>query len=225
MKWKNWRKKVEKKKWTKKCPECGEEQSYSAKSSLISAIKNNRKCKSCSKSGKNNPCYDRTGRNNPMYGRTGKNHPMYGKHHTEKTKKKQSKSHIGNHHTTETKRKQSKSKMGRNNPMYGRCAYDIWVEKYGIEEANRRREDTIRKMRASALNRIEKNIKNGGQVKPNYNPNSILIMDALSMHNDWKLQHAEKLSWISVYSQMASTKSTMSSLNIMKEHITTQMEH
>jgi hypothetical protein len=29
--------------------------------------------------------------------------------------------------------------------MYGRCAYDIWVEKFGKEEADRRKEELRKK--------------------------------------------------------------------------------
>jgi len=49
----------------------------------------------------------------------------------------------------ETRELQSKQRRGtqtgKDNPMFGRCAYDIWVEKYGIEEADRKREQQVRK--------------------------------------------------------------------------------
>ena len=39
-------------KWTKNCPDCGKEQSYSGKRTLKEAIKTKSKCSSCSKKGK-----------------------------------------------------------------------------------------------------------------------------------------------------------------------------
>jgi len=49
----------------------------------------------------------------------------------------------------EMAKKAAKKRMGKNNPMYGRCAYDIWVEKYGVDEANKHREEANRKMKES----------------------------------------------------------------------------
>lgn len=43
-----------------------------------------------------------------------KNHPMYGKHHSNKTKEKQSESMKGKHHSKETRNKQSESMIGKN---------------------------------------------------------------------------------------------------------------
>ena len=94
---------------------------------------------------------------------SGENNPMYGKKRPE----------------------HSKRMSGENNPNYGKTGKNSPL--YGIHRST----NTIQKMRASALNRVEKNIKNGGQITPRYNPDSILCMDALSMYNDWQLQHAE----------------------------------
>ena len=38
----------------------------------------------------------------------------------------------------------SRNYYGKNNPMYGRCAYDIWVEKYGKEIADEKKEKLIK---------------------------------------------------------------------------------
>ena len=46
---------------------------------------------------------------------------------------------------------------GKNNPMYGRCAYDIWLEKYGKEYADKRRVETIEKIRKNQPNRVGEN--------------------------------------------------------------------
>jgi group I intron endonuclease len=49
----------------------------------------------------------------------------------------------GQHHSEESKKKMSEAKKGKNkgsnNPMYARSPYDIWVEKYGKEEADKRK--------------------------------------------------------------------------------------
>lgn len=74
--------------------------------------------------------------------------------HSEETKIRMGKAQTGNHywlgksHTEETKqimRKPKKSrdgyresKIGEKNPMYGKSLYHLWVEKYGIEDANTR---------------------------------------------------------------------------------------
>ena len=64
------------KKYTRDCPGCGKELSYGGTSGLNRAIRNNARCKSCAKSGKNNT--------------------MWGKKHSTSTKKQMSKSHGGN---------------------------------------------------------------------------------------------------------------------------------
>ena len=40
----------------------------------------------------------------------------------------------------------SEKYSGSNNPMYGKSVYDVWVEKYGKEEADRRKYDMRRKI-------------------------------------------------------------------------------
>ena len=37
----------------------------------------------------------------------------------------------------ELRKNHSKAVSGKNNPMYGRSVKDIWIEKYGKEEANK----------------------------------------------------------------------------------------
>ena len=80
-----------------------------------------------------------------------------GKRKTEETKEKTSKSLLGIKHTEERKKNISKSlkgkhfaqnfgnTSGKNNGMYGISVYELWIKKYGIEEANKRKE--IRKIK------------------------------------------------------------------------------
>lgn len=56
----------------------------------------------------------------------GKNNPFFGKKHNSKTIEKL---------------KNKKKLYGKNNPMFGRNIYDIWIEKYGLEEANKKIEN------------------------------------------------------------------------------------
>ena len=51
----------------------------------------------------------------------------------------------------ETRKKLRKLNSGKNNPMYGRCAYDVWLEKYGKEEADRRQKETNNKLSKSKM--------------------------------------------------------------------------
>ena len=68
---------------------------------------------------------------------SGINNPMYGKHLTEEQKEK-----LRKPKSIETKNKLSKIQIGKyqaeKNPMYGKSLYDIWMQKYGEEEANER---------------------------------------------------------------------------------------
>lgn len=58
---------------------------------------------------------------------SGKNHPNFGINHSGMS---------GKTHSKETKRKMSDSKTGRNNNMSGKSLMDVWIEKYGEDEAN-----------------------------------------------------------------------------------------
>ena len=131
--------------WTKKCPECGREQSYNQKSGLIFAIKNNIKCKSCSKSGKNNPMYgtncyniwvekyevEEVNRKQDASNKkrsislSGENNPMFGKKRPEHSKRMSGEGNpmYDKHHTQEAVDKMKKNHprlSGENHPMYGK---------------------------------------------------------------------------------------------------------
>jgi hypothetical protein len=92
-------------------------------------------------------------------------HPNKGKSRTEETKIKISNSLTGREFTDEHKdnlKKAFKSRdyngennpfygnssmSGKNNPMYGKSFYDVWVEKYGKDEADIKMEEWINKRR------------------------------------------------------------------------------
>jgi len=58
---------------------------------------------------------------------------------------------------------------GKDNSMYGRCAYDIWVEKYEAEEADRRKLLQLKK-RGAYKGKDNPNYGNGDKVRGEKNP-------------------------------------------------------
>lgn len=110
------------------CPTCKEELSYSTKWSCAKAENLNKECKSCSKSGDKNP----------QYGNSGENNLFFGKKHTQESKDKVSRANKNKSKHTEQRKESLKKKMTENNPMSGKSFYDIWVEKYGKEDADKK---------------------------------------------------------------------------------------
>jgi|SRR3990167_3046364 len=108
----------------------------------------------------------------------GGNNPMFGKHHSEEAKIEMSKGKKGKIRkpfSKETKRKMSEAHKGENNPMFGK----------------HHSEETRRKMRLSAIKRIEQNNLDGNQLCPAYNPKSIPIIEEYGKINGYNFQHAE----------------------------------
>ena len=108
----------------------------------------------------------------------GGNNPMFGKHHSEEAKiemTKGKKGKIRKPFSKETKRKMSEAHKGENNPMFGK----------------HHSEETRRKMRLSAIKRIEQNNLDGNQLCPAYNPKSIPIIEEYGKANGYSFQYAE----------------------------------
>ncbi len=97
-------------------PNCRKEISYTENANMYRAKKQNTNCKSCAVWNKGIP-------------------------RTEEEKKKISESHKGKKLTNEHKKNIGKSNKGEKNGMYGKSVYNIWVKKYGKEEADRRQKD------------------------------------------------------------------------------------
>ncbi len=102
----------------RKCPECDEILTYSNKYERNRAEKNKVICKSCSTLGDKNP--------------------FFNKKHTEEFKKKISEFRIGKDFYSEVSKDKLRIKMTENNPMFGKSVYDVWVEKYGNDEADKK---------------------------------------------------------------------------------------
>src|SRR3972149_3864410 len=90
---------------------------------------------------------------------------------TKEHKKKISKSLKGKKKSAETRLKISESKTGKKRKPFS--------------------EETKKKLRLSAIKRIEKNKLNGNQLVPGYNPNSIPIIEEYGKINGYNFQHAE----------------------------------
>ena len=74
------------------------------------------------------------------------NKNFLGKNHTQETKEKISKSNKGKKRSNEVKKQMSKRNAGEGNPMYNKSVYAVWEEKYGKDEADKRRDQYIIKM-------------------------------------------------------------------------------
>lgn len=83
----------------------------------------------------------------------GKETWMKGKHHTKESISKNRQKHLGKKDSEETKLKKSIASKGENNPMYKKSFYDIWIQKYGKEEADIK------------YNRWKENVSNGSRNK------------------------------------------------------------
>lgn len=118
----------------KRCPKCNCEVFFKDKNCFKKSCENGVPCQKC------------------------RINPFLGKKHSEETKNKirESLKRAGNKHVTpEYRQKMSSVTSGKNNPMHGRTVYSVWVEKYGVEEADKRRE--LKRQRASASLSGEKN--------------------------------------------------------------------
>lgn len=107
------------------CPRCHKEIVYKFKSSMDKANLNITLCKRCSNQIKENDIYKCWVK---RYGKDVADEKMieYGK-----------KMSIAQHNVSPEKNKK-KANSGSKNPMYGRSVYSVWIEKYGINEADKR---------------------------------------------------------------------------------------
>lgn len=118
---------------------CGHVVSYTLKGNAFEAVKKGRLCKECA----------RLPHNNGMYG---KPNPFKGRQHTEETKK------ILSYKSRARPRSESEREQARINlakVSNRRPVYEIWVEKYGVEEADERQKAFAAKQ--SILNKGKNN--------------------------------------------------------------------
>lgn len=149
----------------RKCPLCKKDLYYTIKANLIKAIESNKSCRSCSsKKRSQKPEYKKIHSNFierfcSKGSNVGSNNPFYGKKHTEETKQKlRDNTDRSYTQTQDFKNKQSAAHSGSKNNMYGKTVYGVWVEKYGVEEANRLKE----------IRREKQSIATSGKNNPMY---------------------------------------------------------
>ena len=114
------------------CPKCGKEIFHSTEKYCKEKERAKTLCKSC---GCRNP--DRLRRMSEI--NSGDKNPFFGKKHTAAARSKISvntdRSFIK---TKDYRDRLSLASQGSKNPMYGRSIYDVWIDRYGREEADRR---------------------------------------------------------------------------------------
>jgi hypothetical protein len=169
------------KKWKRKCPKCGEEIPYSRIYERNRAEKRNTICKSCA--------YKELKRSEETKQRISKNNVKHwlGKSRSEEVKKKMSKNHA--------------DFSEKNNPMYGKSVYDIWIDKYGKEEADKRWIEKSKKISESHIgikltDERKKNmrlsaLKRNGITFPNHNPVACGIINDYNKKYNFNFRHAE----------------------------------
>ncbi len=114
---------------SRNCPKCGKIVVYRYKGDCDKAVRRNSLCKQCS--AKNNASKrDYRGNKNPFWGKT----------HSRETIDRIQKGDHSYKQTAKYRRMVSKQTAGSSNPMYGKSVYDVWIEKYGKEEADIRRQ-------------------------------------------------------------------------------------
>jgi len=127
------------------------------------------------------------------HGKSNKGHT-----HTEKTKEKIRKNNRS--HELEVRIKISKNNRSNEkeirekirNTLKGNKLSDITRKRMSISRRGRKlSEETKRRLRISSIKRIERNLKNNGQLVPNYNPTACKYFNSLMEQTGTFIQHAE----------------------------------
>jgi len=133
------------KQYQRYCPSCNKKLEYSSYHSFWTANKNKSPCRTCSSIEFNNKTHIKKAFMQRFSNNTGAKNGFWNHKHSEITKKKIADSRTGKKATKQTRQKLSIATSGKNNPMFNRSVYDLWVEKYGIDGANQRHQAYIRK--------------------------------------------------------------------------------
>jgi len=162
---------------SRNCPMCSKLIYYKTKKSLSNAIRKNTKCRLCNSIGENNP--------------------FYGKTHSEKVRKMLSdfrETNLEVFRSDVFKDKMSIISSGGKNPMSGRSFYDIWVEKYGKETADKK---MIEFKKKQSVNNSGKNNNMYGKPSPNGSGNGWS-----GWYNDYFFKSLKELSCMLTFEKM-----------------------
>lgn len=170
--------------YKKICPKCGREQIYSSKSNLKRALEENSVC---------NHCQSKHARTFSK-GNLGHTHSTEAKNKMKKAWEKRP--HI---FSDETRRKMSASAKGKivsdetRNKMrlanLGKKLSGETKKKISKNSASKT-PDVKRKLRLARIKQLERDIFNGNQVFPSYNPNACKIIDEYGKKHGYNFQHA-----------------------------------
>lgn len=121
----------------RQCPKCSCLLTYANVKNRNRAEKHQQQCSSCSaKDVSSRPGFNKERvKNRRSY--EGKDNPFFGKHHKLETIEYLKNSVDRQYTQTDEFRKKS-SRAGTSNGMFGRNFYDVWIEKFGGEEADRK---------------------------------------------------------------------------------------
>lgn len=138
------------KEFIRECPVCGNEIKHTTKYGRNQCRRDKRPCRSCSSKIRNKKFGFNLDKVNEEVKVGRRKNGFQDKKHNLESRKLISEARLKNpksHKSQEFRNKMSVISSGKNNPMYGRTVYDIWVEKYGKIEADRR--DMIRRKKWS----------------------------------------------------------------------------
>jgi len=122
----------------RECYVCGRKVGYTNKKNMNRAKKINRPCASCvSKGVQNRPDIIKRKSLYAIAHSLGELNPFYGRHHTESSKNK-IRNNVDRSFSQTKEFREKSARKGIKNGMYGISYYDVWVVKYGEEEANKK---------------------------------------------------------------------------------------
>lgn len=151
------------KQYIRLCPSCNKQLEYSSYHSFWIANKNKSSCRTCSSIEINNRPHIKEAFMQRFSNNKGDKNGFWNHKHSEATKNKLSVAQTGKKATKQTRQKLSIATSGKNNPMFNRSVYNVWVQKYGIDEADKRYQQYVKKQ---SINSSGKNNPMFGKPSP-----------------------------------------------------------
>tara|TARA_Y100000310_G_scaffold265701_1_gene276887 strand:- start:382 stop:1098 length:717 start_codon:yes stop_codon:yes gene_type:complete len=175
------------------CPECDKEVIYKLRKDLSNprevfelAIKNNTLCASCVSPRMLGKKHSKETIEIMKKNNVGDGNGMYGKKHSPETIAKiKAKRKLQPPMSEDGKRRVSEANKGK---KLSKEHIEI-IKK--VHTGKKVSKETRRKMRIHRIKTIQKQVKRGGQVQPNYNINACKIIEKYGRENGYNFQHAE----------------------------------